>query len=117
MRETTMASSKITFPVVSKGVRRNAETGVEILNDADGWHVKTFHADKGDLFSHYDSHADALTAAVKDVEIMREEIAEAYSEAVEINADREIHAITGSIKIDGRPAEVTEILNEAELET
>jgi hypothetical protein len=72
----------ITFPVVANGVRRNAETGIEILDDGtDGWAVKSFHADKGDMFAFHATLAAARTAAKAEVELMREEIAAAYDEA------------------------------------
>jgi len=84
-----MSAKNITFPVVSKGVRRNAETGIEIHNDSDGWYVKSFHSDKGDMFASYASQADAREAATADAKLMREQIAEAYDEAQAENAERD----------------------------
>jgi predicted nucleic acid-binding protein len=47
---------------------------------------------------------------------LRDAFAADHDEAIELDAEREIQAITGSIKIDGRPADVTAILERAELE-
>lgn len=76
----------ITFPVIKgTGVRRNAETGVEIRNDGpDGWAVRTFHADRGDLMTWHGSLAEARAAAIVEVEAMRELIAEDYAEAMSV---------------------------------
>jgi hypothetical protein len=104
--------SKITFPVVkgAGGVWRNAETGVEILHDSDGWYVKTFHADKGDLIASYGSQADARAAAIKDVEIMRKLIADDEAEAHNIHR---VDNMLGTIPVEARVGRVAELIEEA----
>jgi hypothetical protein len=74
---------KITFPAVKgTNVRRNAETGIEITNDGrDGWSVRTFHADKGDMYESFPTLAAAREAATEQVHLFRDEIAAAYAEA------------------------------------
>jgi hypothetical protein len=81
-----MAQNKITFPVIKgTNVRRNAETGIEIHNDGpDGWIVRTFHADKGDMFDSFRTLKAARAYAEEEVELMREVIAMAYDEATEM---------------------------------
>lgn len=97
---------KVTFSVIKgTGVRRNAETGVEIRNDGpDGWAVRTFHADKGDLMTWHGTFAEARVAAIAEVEMMRTLIAEAYDEALADETVREtLAAARAGSPVGARP--------------
>jgi hypothetical protein len=79
-------AKQITFPLIKdENVRRNAETGIEIRNDGeDGWIVRTFHADKGDMLESFSSLKAARAYAVEQVPLMREVIVTAFDEATEM---------------------------------
>jgi len=90
-----MSERKITFPVVAKGIRRNAETGVYIVT------LAFFGASTGQYEVRYptrngyavaetpDSLAHARAIATDLVEQMRRNIATAYDEAQAEDAERD----------------------------
>lgn len=119
-------TAKITFPKVpNTNTWRNAETGVEIRksepDNGDGTYYMVFipmFAEKEIIYVAAErTLREARELATEHVETVRVQFAAAWDGAIEADAEREVQAITGSIKIDGRPDRVTEILERAELET
>lgn len=74
---------KITFPAIKgTGVRRNSETGIEIRKSfLPRWTVRTFRADRTDMFESFSTLAEARTAATEQAHLLRKDIAAAYDQA------------------------------------
>lgn len=117
-----MSERKITFPVVGKGIRRNAETGVEIRSsklDRGGMEHTVYYPtrDRMQLVNYFETLAGAREEAADRAQEIRDLRDVAHSDAEQENAHREALAICASIPVDGRPAAVTALLVEAELLT
>lgn len=86
-----MGSSKITFPVVGKSVRRNAETGVEIVkSEPDNGDGVYYTVRLGDDAWSAPTLAEAREYAIECAEAIRRELLGAWSDAVTENAQRAI---------------------------
>src|SRR6478609_8156371 len=74
----------ITFtPIKGTKIRRNRETGVEIINEGpDGYAVIVPRRDGNRMPLSYDTLGEARAAATLEVEWLRTLIAEAYTEAM-----------------------------------
>jgi hypothetical protein len=117
-----MGNAKITFPITANNVRRNAETGVEIRTwkTASGMEYSVYApmlSSQGrlQLINYFDTLAGAREEALDRAQELRDQIAEAHGQAITEDIEREARAIAASIPIDGRPAEVTKLLEAAEL--
>lgn len=80
----------ITFPIIpGTSTRRNAETGIEITNDGrDGYRVRTFHADKGDMFEWFETLPEARREATEQVHLFRWAIEADHAEALAVHKAR-----------------------------
>jgi hypothetical protein len=77
----------ITFPIIAKGVRRNAETGVEIHSDIDGYTIFTTSRSGTRAYAGAtDTLTDARAEAVARVEMVRDQVAADHADALEMDA-------------------------------
>lgn len=112
----TSKPAAITFPVISKGVRRNAETGIEIRSsklDIGGTEYTIYRTERNGTLSYWgteESMHGARALATERVEMIREEVAEAHAEALEMN-EAEEQRIAATIEADA--AAVAELATEA----
>lgn len=93
-----MANSKITFPITSKGVRRNAETGVEIRSTKlyRGSMEHTVYApgrDRMRLINYFETLTSARECGIDHAERMRDQREADHSDAIDEHAERIIAAV------------------------